>query len=74
MATSLFPQPPDNEPDLINWRKDLHEKVFGQENAGGTLNGDNITNITDPGDTSDVSDLATRFNNLLAELRTLGLM
>lgn len=74
MAESDFAQPPVDEVNLRRWRDNIHEVVFGQENRGGSLDGVNITNITDPGDTTDVSDLATRFNNLLTELRTLGIM
>jgi hypothetical protein len=75
MTTSLFPQPPDNEVDREQWRRDLHNVIFGEENSGGSLDGDNITNITDPTDADGtLADITTKFNNLLAELRTLGIM
>jgi hypothetical protein len=75
MVTSLFPQPPDNEKDTANWRKDIHQVIFGDENAGGSLDGKNITNITDPGDADGtLADATLKINTLFAELRTLGLM
>lgn len=70
-----FGQPPKSGFDLENWRKSVQELLVGQEHSGGKLDGDNITNITDPGDADGtLADVTTKFNNLLAELRTLGIM
>lgn len=83
MAKCDFPQVPINETELRDYFKDLLIKIFGEENSGGSLNGDNITNITDPGDTNastvlvespDASDLATVItlaNEIKGDLNTL---
>lgn len=75
MATNQFSQPPDNDTDLVHWRKNIQESLFGEAGSGGKLNGNNIINITDPGDADGtLADITTKFNNLLAELRTLGII
>jgi hypothetical protein len=77
MAKNRHPQAPDFrvDPDgFLDWANSIHDGVYGINEGGGTLNGDNFVDMTDPGDTTDVSDTATVLNNLLAELRTSGLI
>jgi hypothetical protein len=83
MAKQEFNQPRENDFDLPNWRKSIHLALYGKDGDGGSLDGNNITNITDPEDitlstvsvdSADATDLATAItlvNEIKADLNTL---
>jgi hypothetical protein len=55
-----FGQPPDNEVDLVNWRKDIQDRV------------DAIADMTIPDDADGtLADVTTKVNELFAALRLL---